>query len=233
MSDAFGSAQHINRETLKDVVELTNLLGDGAGAVKLQEIFEQAGVDASDMTDEIKDIAKGVGVNAAAVLKDMASQQNQMLGMSKEEIKVMAQKSAELVKQGLSMDKLRGMSDSMLDIEGNIAAQMKARQFGLGEMLPDQQAMTAAAMELQYGDAQKGAEMMTAALKESGITAEEFGSMGFKQQQIYAEAIGMSADELGTMLQTQEKNKNLLQSLETGAKAFGYVSFSCQSWKVC
>ena len=145
MSDAFGTTQHINRETLKDVVELTNLLGDGAGAVKLQEIFEQAGVDASDMTDEIKDIAKGVGVNAAAVLKDMASQQNQMLGMSKEEIKVMAQKSAELVKQGLSMDKLRGMSDNMLNIEGNIAAQMKARQFGLGEMLPDQQAMFAAA----------------------------------------------------------------------------------------
>ena len=141
LSDAFGSTQHINRETLKDVVELTNLLGDGAGAVRLQETFEQA-VDASDMTDEIKDIAKGVGVNAAAVLKDMASQQNQMLGMSKEEIKVMAQKSAELVKQGLSMDKLRGMSDNMLNIEGNIAAQMKARQFGLGEMLPDQQAMT-------------------------------------------------------------------------------------------
>ena len=52
----------------------------------------------------------------------------------------MAQKSAELVKQGLSMDKLRGMSDNMLNIEGNILAQMKAL-FGLGEMLPDQQAM--------------------------------------------------------------------------------------------
>ena len=88
MSDAFGTTQHINSETLKDVAELTNLLGDGAGAVKLQEIFEQAGVDASDMTSEIKDIASGVGVNAAAVLKDMASQQNQMLGLSKEEIKI-------------------------------------------------------------------------------------------------------------------------------------------------
>ena len=37
------------------------------------------------------------------------------------------------------MDKLRGISDSMLDIEGSIQKQMKA--FGLGEMLPDQQAM--------------------------------------------------------------------------------------------
>ena len=225
MSDAFGSAQHINRETLKDVVELTNLLGDGAGAVRLQETFEQAGVDASDMTDEIKDIARGVGVNAAAVLKDMASQQNQMLGMSKEEIKVMAQKSAELVKQGLSMDKLRGMSDNMLNIEGNILAQQKARAFGLGEMLPDQQAMFAAANELQFGDAQKGAEMMTAALAESGITAEKFGSLGFKQQQIYADAIGMSADELGTMLQTQEKNNELVGKFgPTGAEAFNMIA---------
>ena len=55
----------------------------------MREIFEQAGVDASDMTSEIKDIASGVGVNAAAVLKDMASQQNQMLGLSKEEIKIL------------------------------------------------------------------------------------------------------------------------------------------------
>ena len=30
--------------------------------------------------------------------------------------------------------------------------------------------------------------MMTA-LKESGITAEKFGSMGFKQQQIYGQAM--------------------------------------------
>jgi cell division septum initiation protein DivIVA len=80
MSDAFGTTQHINSETLKDVAELSNLLGDGAGAVAMQQIFEQAGADASDMTSEIKDIASGVGVNASAVLKDMASQQNQMLG---------------------------------------------------------------------------------------------------------------------------------------------------------
>ena len=32
----------------------------------------------------------------------------------------MKQKSAELVKQGLSMDKLRSISDNMLNIEGNI-----------------------------------------------------------------------------------------------------------------
>ena len=77
---------------------------------------------------------------------------------------------------------------------------------------------------------EKGAEMMTAALKESGITAEKFGSMGFKQQQIYAQAIGMSADELGTMLQTQEKNAELTARFgENGAKAFGFIKAGAAS----
>ena len=54
--------------------------------------------------------------------------------MSKEEIKIMKQKSAELVKQGLSMDKLRSISDNMLNIEGNIESSDE-KAFGLGEML--------------------------------------------------------------------------------------------------
>ena len=100
------------------------------------------------------------GVAASKVFAQLADQQAMLLNMSEEEIKVLAEKTAELTKQGLSMDKLRGISDSMLDIEGSIQKQMKARAFGLGEMLPDQQAMRDAAMEMQYGDATKGAEMM-------------------------------------------------------------------------
>ncbi|HBY69659.1 MAG TPA: hypothetical protein DEG69_19090, partial [Flavobacteriaceae bacterium] len=97
-------------------------------------------------------------------------------------------------------------------------------------MLPDQQAMTAAAAEMQFGDQAKGAEMMMKAINDAGVSAEDFGKMGRKQQQIYADAIGMSADELGTMLQTQEKNAELQSKFgETGAKAFGFVKAGAAS----
>ena len=75
-------------------------------------------------------------------------------------------------------------------------------------------------MELQYGDKQKELKMMTSTSK--WYYCEKFGSMGFKQQQIYGK-IGMSADELGTMLQTQEKIMNLLESWTNGKGQ--YVSF--------
>ena len=47
--------------------------------------------------------------------------------------------------------------------------------------------------------------------------------MGFKQQQIYAQAIGMSADELGNMLQTQEKNNELVGKFGNRCKSFNML----------
>ena len=228
--DRLGSAQQISSKLIEDAAEIGNLTGDAASGADLALIFEQASGDAGALADDIKEIASDSGVAASKVFAQLADQQAMLLNMSEEEIKVLAEKTAELTKQGLSMDKLRGISDSMLDIEGSIQKQMKARAFGLGEMLPDQQAMRDAAMEMQYGDATKGAEMMAAALKESGMNAEEFGKMGFKQQQIYAEAIGMSRDELQNQLITQQKNEEMIGKYgETGSKVMGFISAGAAS----
>ena len=209
LSDRFGTTQNITKDMLKDVAEITSLTGDAASATDLAVIFDKASGDAGQMTSEIKDIAQGVGVNASAVMKDMAANQRMMLNMTKDEVKELAKKTAELVKQGLSISKMRDMSDAMLDIESSMKAQQKARQMGLGEMMGDTEAMRAAAAEIQYGDATKGAEMMAAEIKKAGLSTEKFGSIGHKQQEILAKTYGMSADELGKMVQTQEENANL------------------------
>tara|TARA_R110000737_G_scaffold63833_3_gene91499 strand:+ start:4081 stop:6261 length:2181 start_codon:yes stop_codon:yes gene_type:complete len=209
LSDRFGTTQNITKDMLKDVAEITSLTGDAASATDLAVIFDKASGDAGQLTSEIKDIAQGVGVNASAVMKDMAANQRMMLNMTKDEVKELAKKTAELVKQGLSISKMRDMSDAMLDIESSMKAQQKARQMGLGEMMGDTEAMRAAAAEIQYGDATKGAEMMAAEIKKAGLSTEKFGSIGHKQQEILAKTYGMSADELGKMVQTQEENANL------------------------
>ena len=209
LSDRFGTTQNITKDMLKDVASIASLTGDVASATDLAVIFDKASGDAGQMKSEIKDIAQGVGVNAAAVMKDMAANQRMMLNMTKDEVKELAKKTAELVKQGLSISKMRDMSDAMLDIESSMKAQQKARQMGLGEMMGDTEAMRAAAAEIQYGDAAKGAEMMAAEIKKAGLSTEKFGSIGHKQQEILAKTYGMSADELGKMVQAQEENANL------------------------
>ena len=209
LSDRFGTTQNITKDMLKDVASIASLTGDVASATDLAVIFDKASGDAGQMKSEIKDIAQGVGVNAAAVMKDMAANQRMMLNMTKDEVKELAKKTAELVKQGLSISKMRDMSDAMLDIESSMKAQQKARQMGLGEMMGDTEAMRAAAAEIQYGDATKGAEMMAAEIKKAGLSTEKFGSIGHKQQEILAKTYGMSADELGKMVQAQEENANL------------------------
>ena len=209
LSDRFGTTQNITKDMLKDVASIASLTGDVASATDLAVIFDKASGDAGQMKSEIKDIAQGVGVNAAAVMKDMAANQRMMLNMTKDEVKELAKKTAELVKQGLSISKMRDMSDAMLDIESSMKAQQKARQMGLGEMMGDTEAMRAAAAEIQYGDAAKGAEMMAAEIKKAGLSTEKFGSIGYKQQEILAKTYGMSADELEKMVQAQEENANL------------------------
>jgi len=224
LSDKFGTTKHITQDMLKDVAGIASLTGDAASAADLATIFESAGADAGELTDEIKDIAQGVGVNASAVMKDMAANQQMMLGMSKEEIKILTQKTAELVKQGLSMEKMRGMSDNMLNIESSLKAEMKARQFGLGDMLGDTQAMRDAAYEIQFGDAEKGAEMMASVIKDAGLSTEKLGELGYKQTQMLAEVYGMTGDELVKMVQAQEENAELTAKYgESGAEMFGYI----------
>lgn len=224
LSDQLNTTRGITSSLIKDVAEISALTGDSASGAQLGLIFEQASGDAGALTDEIKDIAQGVGVNASVVMKEMADRQAELLTMSEEEIKVLAKKTAELAKQGLSMKMMEGMADNMLNIEGSLNAEMKARAFGMGDLLSQTNEMRAAAAELQFGDAEKGAQMMADALKESGITLDTLPK-GRKQQEMLAQAYGMTTDQLKEMLVTQKENADLQEKYgETGAEVYGFIS---------
>ncbi len=224
LSDQLNTTRGITSSLIKDVAEISALTGDSASGAQLGLIFEQASGDAGALTDEIKDIAQGVGVNASVVMKEMADRQAELLTMSEEEIKVLAKKTAELAKQGLSMKMMEGMADNMLNIEGSMQAEMKARAFGMGDLLSQTNEMRAAAAELQFGDAEKGAQMMADALKESGITLDTLPK-GRKQQEMLAQAYGMTTDQLKDMLVTQKENADLQEKYgETGSEIYGFIS---------
>ena len=218
-AEYFGSTHVISSDMLKNVTELNAMMGDGAGAAQMSQLLQSASGNAAGLTDEIKEIAQGVGVDASEVFKEMGKNANLLVGKSKEEIKILAKKTAELKKQGMSMDLMNSVSENMLDIESSLKAEMKARAFGMDV---NTAAMREAALAYQMtGDA----TALTKALEEQIGTAEEFGKMGPMQQRIYADSLGMTSEQITEMLTKQEALSHQTEKYgETGAAAIAKVT---------
>lgn len=212
-SEYYGSTAVITADMQKNITKLSAM--GVQGATQINSIFESASGNAGELTAEIQAIAQDAGVNASVVLQDMSSNMTAMVGKSKEELKFLAQKTAELRKQGMSMSLMEGMSSNMLDVESSLRAQMKARAFGLGDMLGDTEKMRNAAMQIKFGtDKAAGMEQMAEAVKEAGLTSEKLGNMGSRQIEILADSYGVSAEELTGMLTKQEELEKIIK--ETG-----------------
>ena len=111
----------------------------------------------------------------------MDKQAGKLLGKSEKEIEIIAKQTAAMVKLGVTKENLATVSESVLDIENSIAAQNKARLFGV-EM--NSQAIRDAAVAYQYGGG--SAEDFAKAIAEQVGSAEEFGKMAPGIQKIYA-----------------------------------------------
>ena len=219
IANYFNSTAAISSDTLKNVTELSALMGDGAGAVRMNTILKSVDDKAIDITDNIKDIATKSGVTAASVFKEMDKQAGKLLGKSEKEIEIIAKQTAAMVKLGVTKENLATVSESVLDIENSIAAQNKARLFGV-EM--NSQAIRDAAVAYQYGGG--SAEDFAKAIAEQVGSAEEFGKMAPGIQKIYANQIGMTTDEITDMLLKQEElTKNTEKYGKDGAKTVAKI----------
>lgn len=213
-SEYYGTTRVITGDMQKNITELTAMMGEGAGAAQMNAILQSASGNARQMTDEIKDIAQESGVNASEVFKEMGQNANLLVGKSKEEIKVLARKTAELKKQGASMELMNSVSGNMLDIESSIRAEMKARAFGMDI---NTAAIRDAAAAFQYGNGT--AADLAASITDQVGSAEEFGKMAPGMQKIYADAVGMTTQELTDMLVKQEGLNKMTDTYgEDGAK---------------
>jgi hypothetical protein len=198
-SEYYGSTQVVTGEMQKNITALTGMMGDGAGAAQMNALLEQAGGNAGELTDDIKNIAQESGVNASELFKEMGKNANLLVGKSKEEIKILAKKTAELKKQGASMDLMNSVSANMLDIETSLKAEMKARAFGMDI---NTSAIRDAAAAMQYGTGT--ATDLAAAIQDQVGSTEDFGKMAPGMQKIYADSVGMTTQELTDMLIKEE-----------------------------
>lgn len=101
---------------------------------------------------------------------------------------------------GLTLEQVHGTTSSLLNFESSIGAELNAELL-LGKQLNLEGARYAALM----GDTEELMKEITS----QGITKYEFDKMNVIQQKAYAEAVGLSADELADMYQTQAYNQTL------------------------
>tara|TARA_R110001592_G_scaffold277598_1_gene544757 strand:+ start:1155 stop:4250 length:3096 start_codon:yes stop_codon:yes gene_type:complete len=217
-AETMGTTAGITNDLRNSMAEMSKMGVGGENAAKLAQSFESAGGSAEDMTSEIKQMANDAGVMASTTMKDLASQQHLMLGATEAEIKALAKKTIELNKQGVSLEQMRGISESMMDIEGSMKAQAKARIMLQGKLSNDQLAgmtdMTAAALEFQRTG---NMDVMTDALKRVKMSSKEFADLGPKGMEVYAQSIGMTAESLSDVIRKQEQMSKVEDSLGSGA----------------
>ena len=129
--------------------------------------------------------------NGSKILKEMSKVSGQILATFKGNTPALTNAVLRAEKLGLSLEKSRNMSESLLDFESSINAQMEAELL-IGRSLNLDRAR---ALALQ-GDYIGASEEILKNVK----SYAEFADMNVLQQQALAKSLGMSADELADSL---------------------------------
>jgi hypothetical protein len=208
---AMSGVEKVSDGTLKTFMKLNVFAGMSADTLnEMHKMAKLTGQDAGVMANKMADTAS----QSIKAYKVNISQKEVMMGVSKlsNEMKLNFGGSAEgLTKSfvkakslGFELEKVKGISQSLLNIEDSIAAEMEAELL-TGKELNLEKAREAA---LNH-DADT---LMEEIAKNYGSVAE-FQKMNVIQQEAAAKAIGMSSDELANVLAGSKANKSENQQL--------------------
>lgn len=202
LNKTYGATKKFSDDTLKTVAQLTNLYGLSAEeASKLTQQADLAGQETSDYALEVKTSIQAlkdrydIALSEQEVMRATATAGDAFVlsvGSSGKEI---AKAAFQAKRLGLEMSGLENIGNNLLDFESSISKEMEAELL-LGRDLNLEKARQAA---LNNDLATVGKEVA----KQIG-SASEFTKMNVIQQKALADSIGVSKDELATMLKTQE-----------------------------
>ena len=214
ITEEYGNVNAATSDLIKSVTEVGALTGDTTSALQLTEAFQSAGVEAGDVSDTIRDIAKEAGVSGQMAVKGLGDQMNRLVGASEDELKLIIQGNIELQKRGMTMGEIQDLSNNMLDIESSMKTEAKARAMFGRDIGANE--MRTLSLQLQTAKTEEErtliAKQMSDLLLEKVGTAEEFNNMSLKEQEILAASYGMNAADLATKIQTSEKQRELTES---------------------
>ena len=208
------------------------VVADVADYVIVDVTVEVAGVAVDEVDSILKDIGSKTGVTANKIAKEMADNQYLMVGATKQELKLIGQLNAELIKQGATRESIRGSAKSLMDIENTI---QQANKIALmtGKMVNTAR-LTEAAMQARTAEgAENKAKAQNELLK---ALKEELGVNGniSDQSDMTIEAMtslsGLTEEQLLNMEQAGIAQKNNNKLIEEGNAFFGAITAGAQSF---
>jgi phage-related protein len=177
----------------------------GLSSEAMGKFAEQALITGTNIEDQVSSVSavttemsaqSGIMLNQKDIqegLKDISDSQRLI---NKFNTKELAEQVFQTKLLGVSQSQLEKMGSSLLDFESSIAAEMEAELL-TGKQLNLEGARQAALMGHQA--------TLAAELRKEVGTSAEFGEMNVIQQEALAKAMGMSREEMASMLVEQEK----------------------------
>ena len=207
LGKAFGAMRGFTEAQLQDQIKLTKLYGmEEESAAGLQQLALANKMTADDIVNAtVKQTASlvkqtGIQLDNRKILNEVAKVSGQLRLQYKNNPELIAQAVVQTEKLGISLEKAKNMANSLLQFEDSISAELEA------ELLTGKQINLEQARLLALNG--KTAEAATEISKQIGSSAE-YSAMNVLQQEAYAKALGMSADELANMLLYNENINNL------------------------
>ena len=202
MNAFLGTNVMLSEKQLKDQISLTKNAGLEADVREgIYKFSQLTGKTQEEVFNSIGKQNKGVLSNKK-VLSEVAKTSGQLAAQYKNNPDLIGKAVIQAQKLGMTLEQTKKISQGLLNFEDSIAAEMEAELL-TGEDLNLERAR---GLALQ-GDTAGAAEELMKNLGPNGL--QKFQKMMPIQQEAYAKALGMSADELGDSL-VRQKQLNVL-----------------------
>ncbi len=196
INDSMGTTALLSQEIVDGQMSLTEIYGlQGDEAANITKYALLNNTTQEDIVKSITSQNKGFQ-NSKKVLQEVAKTEGQLAAFYKNDPKLIGAAVMQAQKLGLTLEKTKGISDQLLDIESSLANEYEAEAL-IGKDLNLNQARFLA----MQGDTAGAAAEVLKNVKSSA----EFTNMNRIQQDALAKSLGMSADELANSLVSQER----------------------------
>ena len=188
-----------------NLVATTGITGENVTTLATQMMAVGAASEEAAMAqmESVAALARANGVAPGDILNDIASDTDLFAGFAQDGGRNLAMAAITAKKLGLGMATVGKMTDSLLDFETSVNAQMEA------SMLTGRSINTDKAREMALAGDLEG--MQREITSQIG-SAADFEKMNVVQRKALAQAFGVSVGELGKMITNQDKINNMTES---------------------
>ena len=224
MTDMLKTATEFTRQTglnaaaiftpqqIGQIADATELLGISADqATQLGFVMKQTGQSADEIGNAIY-ANVDAGISQKAVYDDVLSASDDIVASSGGNVEALGRAASAARKLGMDLQKINQIADGLLDFENSIEKELEA------QLITGKQINLSKARELALNNDLEG---VANELAKNGASAAEYGRMNRLEQKALAEAMGMSREELGKMVLTQEAMADMSDEEIARARGMG------------